>query len=603
MEIQQLNISIYKLALVTFILGLFHLDASAQSDALSIDELIAGNNSILLHDAQSFDHPAFSGVVPSNPEMELLGDGIAVNWTRLNILSTKSKLTLQLFTNEDIPQPSPVRAIQYLKIKVKFLKTNGDLDSLDNVHLQTGYDNSANSAYVFYHSLKQDSAVLAFIQVDSIVFEGRSYPPIGFSYGTTSREPVEVINSITPFKLVARLDPVHTYNLLSSDIPLNGSSISDCKVKCTYIDVTGDIRVDWSAAHRPPSTTYTELEWTFVNTYPDSLSNPNTPYDFRMNNTSVQISSPDHYSIPMIFEKGVLIFRIRWVSLRGDGHRPVYGTWSLPEYGVIRDVTCGKFEITNPLIHEGDKKNWQYIATYAEEGKHKAVVTYYDGTMRSRQAVTRLSQSNTVIVGETIYDFQGRPAIQVLPVPVSLKDFPLSDSPPTVVRDEETTMSERFGLLGSGSTTPTTPSAATEMVPDVPGQSMPQKIQYYQNFNLNTAGPAVPYSWMDFDTGSLCNTTVHALPMTNSKGASRYYSVNNDDKSGFNANIPDANGYPFVQTEYTPDNTGRISRQGSVGENFQLRRGHDTRYYNDAPTRFCETLQTLSPHSFSTSME
>jgi len=29
--------------------------------------------------------------------------------------------------------------------------------------------------------------------------------------------------------------------------------------------------------------------------------------------------------------------------------------------------------------------------------------------------------------------------------------------------------------------------------------------------------------------------------------------------------IPDAQNYPFTETEYTNDNTGRINRQGGVG--------------------------------------
>ncbi|WP_143774035.1 hypothetical protein, partial [Niastella vici] len=43
--------------------------------------------------------------------------------------------------------------------------------------------------------------------------------------------------------------------------------------------------------------------------------------------------------------------------------------------------------------------------------------------------------------------------------------------------------------------------------------------------------------------------------------------------------IPDAQGYPFTETEYTPDNTGRISRQGGVGPDHQLGSGHETKYF------------------------
>ena len=47
--------------------------------------------------------------------------------------------------------------------------------------------------------------------------------------------------------------------------------------------------------------------------------------------------------------------------------------------------------------------------------------------------------------------------------------------------------------------------------------------------------------------------------------------------------IAEANGFPFTVTEYTPDNTGRIRRQGGVGPTHQLGSNHETKYYYAVP--------------------
>ncbi|WP_315815571.1 hypothetical protein [Paraflavitalea speifideaquila] len=72
--------------------------------------------------------------------------------------------------------------------------------------------------------------------------------------------------------------------------------------------------------------------------------------------------------------------------------------------------------------------------------------------------------------------------------------------------------------------------------------------------------------------------------MDTTSGASRYYSPANELRdSSFNQFIPDAKGFPYTETEYLPDNTGRISRQGGVGETFRLGSDHESRYYYGTP--------------------
>lgn len=287
-----------------------------------------------------------------------------------------------------------------------------------------------------------------------------------------------------------------------------------------------------------------QLEWAYVNDYAATLSGslPQSAlnYDFKFNSTRITTAATTH-TISLVFDRGWVVYRVRAVGvLLSDPSQYIFGPWNVADKGTVDLVTTNKVHITGMEQHEGDV-NWQYSATYAEQGKHKEVVSYFDGSLRNRQTVSRINSDNNIVVGETIYDHQGRPAISVLPVPV-------------------------------------TNSVCTE--DPYSGNS----LHLYRNFNKVDGTNA--YSAKDFDisdTTALCQ--VGAAPMNTSSGASNYYSSDNPNQLFEQGYVPDANGYPFVQTEYTPDNTGRIRRQGGVGEEFQIGSGHETRYLYGQPNQ------------------
>src|SRR6266540_3694003 len=64
---------------------------------------------------------------------------------------------------------------------------------------------------------------------------------------------------------------------------------------------------------------------------------------------------------------------------------------------------------TIPLWHE-QNLNWQYAAAFSEEGKKKEVVSYFDGSLRTRQMVTINNSDNVAVVQETVFDEFGRAA-------------------------------------------------------------------------------------------------------------------------------------------------------------------------------------------------
>ncbi|MEM6262775.1 MAG: DUF6443 domain-containing protein [Bacteroidota bacterium] len=252
--------------------------------------------------------------------------------------------------------------------------------------------------------------------------------------------------------------------------------------------------------------------------------------------------------MPHLFSEGYLIYRIRGVGMTGNGDKQRQpGIWSVEDASSIINLinTYPPTGPNSPYIEIEDAHfsplNWQYTAAFAEEGKRKDVVSYYDGTLRNRQTVTKINTNNKVIVGEQIYDYLGRPAIQVLPVP-----------------------------------------------------STAQNLEFHPKFNQTATGEA--FSWQHFDVDGVSNCDVNTESMSTASGASRYYSNQNPNKDGINAYLPDAEEFPFTHVEYEADNTGRIRRQGGLGPAFQLSplagvQNRETFYYYGVP--YQKTLNSL----------
>lgn len=301
---------------------------------------------------------------------------------------------------------------------------------------------------------------------------------------------------------------------------------------------TDEIFLEWDYVD---GAEYYDLEWTWVDNYSEAdLSSylltgdiSMTDQEFKYNSTRIR-TSDQSYRIPQIFAKGYLICRVRGVG-RWQSHplKDKFGKWSSENGQAKNTVSNWPGVITITAEHEG-YKNWQYQATYAEEGKKKEVTQYFDGSLRGRQTVTRINSNNQSVVGETVYDNEGRGVIQVLPVP--------QDNP---------------------------------------------AIKYYPNVNQNIADE--PYSHVNFDWESTSPTSCgpeEADPLNSSSGAGEYYSANahtgDDDWQQY---VPESGGYAFTQVEYTPDNTGRIRRQCDVGSVHNIGSGKETIYYYSQPSQ------------------
>lgn len=308
----------------------------------------------------------------------------------------------------------------------------------------------------------------------------------------------------------------------------------------TNAGVDYEYAVNWSAMTGAEEY---ELEYTWANTYTNtwnSFSATGLSYNFRNNSTRVRVSGTS-YTISNIFDKGRLVVRVRGIGRNpSDWSKQVFGAWSIAaDSDLLTNLSNSSYDMYEDVSRHEETLNWQYSATFAEEGKKKEIVSYFDGSLRSRQMVTKSNTNNEVIVGESFYDYNGRKAVDALPVPTL-------DANPA--------------------------------------------IKYYPSFNKNYSLAA--YSKKDFDLDDpLGNCASPTGPLHPSAGASNYYSTLNalntatsDDR--FNAYIPIAFDYPLVRTEYTPDNTGRIRRQGGVGPDHQLGTGHETKYFYGKPLQF-----------------
>jgi RHS repeat-associated protein len=256
---------------------------------------------------------------------------------------------------------------------------------------------------------------------------------------------------------------------------------------------------------------------------------------FRNNASRVTLVKDVGYTIPLITSDYLVLVRIRQAQYNAAGVR-VTGDW---------DYKNGLNYAIWTVVPNEATLNWQYSAAYAEEGKKKEVISYFDGSLRGRQTMTLNNSDNVLVAQENVYDAFGRVIASVLPAP---------DAP-----------------------------VATGTVP---------YLHYISNFNLKNA--TTPYSYTDIagSGGTFCE--LNPSPMSISGGAAKYYSSANTFRPTRPENnyVPDAGGYPFSVTQYTNDNTGRIKIQGGVGPAFQPGKAvspdpsHVTKYYYGKPEQW-----------------
>lgn len=284
-----------------------------------------------------------------------------------------------------------------------------------------------------------------------------------------------------------------------------------------------ELEVDWGFVQGAESY---DLEWLFIDEPLATLTTASLPYDFK---NATRVNTPNQfYNIPLVYPRGILLYRVRGVSRDpADPDLWITGAWSFPyETGTTDDANTApatlSFRWRKELNGHLPGMNWEYTATYAEDGKRREAFSVYDGSLHPRQNETVRNTDDNLIVAETKYDYTGIGTVQILPVPLATHD----------------------GLT------------------------------FYPNFNAG------------FDRSSFAsNTTIdNPSPMSTSSGAGNYYSSANSATDGFAAYIADAQGYPYSQSRFTTDGTGRIRSTGAMGPDHKLGSDHETKYYYGSPT-------------------
>lgn len=295
-----------------------------------------------------------------------------------------------------------------------------------------------------------------------------------------------------------------------------------------------------------PDPAMCELEWIYVDDYklqfeynkPEYSGNPQLSawskrelgFDFSKNATRI-ITNKFEYQIPLIYKRGYLIYRVRLIRPDDADYRyNIYNAWSIPNNkGNIAGLTEGNnyYTIGSGDEHLADEFNWNYQASYAEDGKSKSLLTYYDGMLKNRQTVTKINTLPEVeVVSETYYNHEGKPSLQTLPIPV----------------------------IQSG-------------------------LQFIDNFAY-PSGSSTEYTASNIDP--INPTPLQALDAQSP--AANYYSPDNTlyNSGGLGWNylrgLPDAEGYPLIHTKYASED-GRVIAQGGAGTNLQLGSGHETQTY------------------------
>jgi RHS repeat-associated protein len=325
------------------------------------------------------------------------------------------------------------------------------------------------------------------------------------------------------------------------------STMAGIQLNATHTAPSGSnvLKIKWdvSTTEKPSPALY-ELEWVYVDNYAVAINNSTgammvtekatVPYDFRKNSTRI-ITSNTSFELPVVYKRGHIAYRVR--LLRPDDatyKNTKYSPWSNTADSASVGTGNGFYKID--AGHLGDQSNWNYEASYAEEGKSKQVLGYYDGLLKSRQSLTRFSsRPNELIGAEKFYDYEGRVGLQTLPVPV-----PLTSS-----------------------------------------------LAYIPGFALS-ATTNQPYTAADIDLLVPPGGSISLLPgLHPNSAASKYYSPQNSllGTPGYSMvkSLPDAEGFPLQQTHYLPDDPGRVRVQGSVGKELQLGKGHETGFYYEEP--------------------
>lgn len=455
----------------------------------------------------------------------------AFNWSEISNISVQNAVTLQVIDEQTISRSFSCRVV----FRVEYFSAPGQSEPsrIDSAALRVGYSKESGAVYQGTDTYRFTDGYLVKIYVISVSSPeyGSELPPV---LQLTSQINIDRTYLFRPYLFMGingeAVSPPGkgSAQRLSSGTPTNGNS--QLALSWQLVSGAQEYDIEWSTIDSDSE--YGQMA-SDLSSGAGFYTDAQIAELFRNNATRITTQG-NNTLISLVYNSAFIAVRMRQVAYTADGLRNE-GQWFYKK-------DDNNMYAVWPLSWHEQNLNWQYSAVYAEEGKKKEVVSYFDGTLRGRQTATLNSSDKVAVVQENIYDSFGRAAASILPAPVKES------------------------------------ASGTEF------------LHYFSRFNRNANN--VPYSFSDLNS-QLCEPL--PTPLSTQSGASMYYSPNNAFLSkapyntfGFTAYTPDASGYPLSVTQYTPDNTGRIRLQGGVGQIFQpgLNEKHTTRYFYDKPSQW-----------------
>ncbi len=475
-----------KIAIISCVLLLFAAPLFAQKEPIYMDVLLGDSvytgNKLAVKDSVYFD--AF------------LKPTIKHTYFINNIISLR--------INESVDRVFPDSFVLNVKLKVRYATSETSSDSIQEKILTIDYFKNRQ-----YH----DKAIF--------LFNASHY---------VEAEILQITSSFADTSAIIPLVLLENRMVIERDYVVNctNDGIDPVQLDTTTIASVGEIKIFWTP--NQVSQMY-DVEWTFIDKsaldngrYNNIHGNLDQALIFK-NNASRITTKADNCLIPLLYDgEGKLFYRVRGAQI--DQFGEIQTTMWSSELDTLASHWSYFY-----IGHETEL-NWQASTSFAEEGKRKSVVQYFDGSLRARQVVTRDNTTMTTVVAETLYDKQGRPTIQILPAPTLNK------------------------IIG-----------------------------YTPLFNVRDMNSAEydkgVYDTL-FSTDDYCAAQADSFSVVS--GAAQYYSEQNPLSGlGFHQFVAQDSGYVFTQTQYSQDNTGRIYRQSGVGKQYQLGTGRETKYYYGTP--------------------
>ncbi|NLU92484.1 RHS repeat-associated core domain-containing protein [Chitinophaga sp. Ak27] len=457
----------------------------------------------------------------------------AYDWSTITNKRVSDIITFGMYKDSVYRPEKPFKCELDLKIEYWSQPDQEDPITIDHAKLIIDYDTAATAPYQAEQLYTFKNAHKVKLTVNNITSKelGEELPPIFMLKGQV------IVDRQYTSKKEEELTMSAFFNV-SDPAPESSSQMRGLATPMTTpaAPLSDRVTVNWNEI---VSGQEYDLEWTYIDEESDNgrfiTANRATITDAQLEamfrNNATRITTPQHsYDITLLHSSKFLLLRVRYV-LYVNGFREEH-PWT---YQV--KLAGGDLARVVDLSAHLPAFNWQFSASYAEEGKKKEVVNYFDGTLRNRQTVTINNTDKKVVLQESVYDEFGRVAANVLPTPIDADIF-----------------------------------------------------KYYPYQNLNSSKGVYTYKDIYNNTTGTC--AVKPAPMDTSAGASKYYSNRNPflGKDPFTQYVPDAGGYPLSVTAYTNDNTGRVRVQGGVGDMMQPNQNeslnHATKYFYGKPVQW-----------------